>query len=721
MGSQALCFDNSSNEQPETKILIVDDLPENLRALQQVLEDVDAQIVSARSGKEAVAKALRDRFALIILDVMMPEMDGFETASLLRVNETTKQIPIIFMTAIAEDDDYVFQGYELGAVDYLCKPINAHSLNSKVNVFLQLDKQKYQLQSTLEDVQRLENRNKLLLKSVGEGILGIDAQGMISFSNPAAERILGRNASSLEQTSILDILYLGDSNNQVVRWNKTNIYQACFHGAGALETIGVFWNAEGQLFPVEFTATPIIDQDRPVGIVIAFQDITERQRTERQLAKLAQFDSLTGLNNRFSFGSILKQTISRCQRNNLMAALIFLDLDHFKQVNDSLGHEIGDFLLQEVASRIKECVREEDTLSRLGGDEFTIILESTTNHVAQNAAVVSTKIIKTLKQPFYIRNNEIIIGCSIGIAIFPESGSKSEDLMRRADLAMYKAKSDGRNTYRFFTESMQHSVHESLRLQKELRHAVDEHEFELHYQAKVCARTGLVTGAEALLRWQDSNGDSINPELFISKLEEMGLISQVGDWVIETCCQQLQKWQKHQASKDVSIAVNLSMSQLMNTNLDASIKSYLDRYQVAPNLLELEITESMMMSNPQRTVEVLNKLHKIGVKIAIDDFGTGFSSLGYLQTLPLDTLKVDKTFSQNIGDPATNKIVRAIIGLAHNLGLQVIAEGVEQQHQLDYLVELNCELIQGYYYARPLPLTKFLMYLANHNNSKAEQ
>ncbi len=697
------------------KILVVDDRPENLRAIEKILEFSDATIISASSGVDALSLSLRHQFSVILLDVMMPNMDGFETASLMRINEETKTTPIIFITAADRSDDYEFRGYELGAVDYLFKPVKAHTLSSKVNILLEMEQQKYQLQQTLEDIQRLKNRNQLILNSVGEGIIGLDTDGQIIFTNPAAEELLGMTESALRALNILAVISGGDALKSNVKWTSTALFDSCSNGKSFHEAICGFVHQNQSILPVEYTATPIKENDKFIGIVIAFQDITERKKAEEQLVRLAQYDSLTGLINRYAFGQALTQALSRAKRSKNKLSLLFIDLDQFKQVNDTLSHQVGDFLLQEVAQRLSDCIRDGDIVSRLGGDEFTIILESFEKNKVPNAAIVSQKVLEELALPFNINGHEVRIGASIGIAEYPSSADSVEILMRCADLAMYKAKEKGRNNYQFFTEEMQSAAEAALSLERQLRDAAQNESFKLYYQPKIDIRTGKMAGTEALLRWQDETGQFISPEVFVVILEELGLIDTVGEWVIEQVCIEACKIQDYLAQDaHFTIAINLSMKQLADPHISDILATALEKYNLNSQHIEVEVTESMMMGDPETTISQLTAIHNLGIKIAIDDFGTGYSSLGYLQDFPIDTLKIDKSFTQKIETcDSSEKIVKAIVSLAKTLNLNIVAEGVETKEQFEFLKELECDTIQGFYYSKPLPTDDLIKLINN--------
>jgi diguanylate cyclase (GGDEF)-like protein len=382
-------------------------------------------------------------------------------------------------------------------------------------------------------------------------------------------------------------------------------------------------------------------------------------------------------------------------------AILFLDLDHFKQINDTLGHEAGDQLLQEVAQRLLEGLRESDTVSRLGGDEFVVLLPELEE--VQFAGVVAEKILKTIAKPFILMEQEFRVTTSIGISIYPKDGLDEETLKKHADIAMYQAKGEGKNNYHFYSEQLNIHSLERLTLESSLRHALERNEFQLHYQAKRDTRNGLITGMEALLRWQHPHLGTIEPMKFIPVAEEAGLMISIGKWVIKTACQQNVEWMKVGLPR-LNIAVNLTPRQFADENLPADIASILQSTGMDGELLELEITEAMLMLNVSRTLTALTELKKLKVKIAIDDFGTGYSTLATLQQFPLDAIKIDRTFVRHIAESEhDNSLTEAIIGMGRALSLTVIAKGVETREQAEFLRERSCDEFQGFYLNKPVP------------------
>jgi len=440
-------------------------------------------------------------------------------------------------------------------------------------------------------------------------------------------------------------------------------------------------------------------------LVAVARDITERKEAERRLLKLAHFDTLTGLPNRSQFYESLTHSLSMAQEHKWALAVLFLDMDRFKNINDTLGHTIGDELLRQFSSRLVDCLRVRDTIGRFGGDEFAAILMLPEG--AQNAIAVVDKIREALRRPFDLKGHEVTITASIGISVYPDDGVDADSLIQYADTAMYRAKEAGRDAFRFFTAEMNAQSLARLDMENALRRAIDNKEFVLYFQPKVHITTGRISGAEALIRWQRPGHGMVSPALFIPLLEETGLIVRVGNWVIDEACRKIAEWSK-KPSGAVQISVNVSGIQFFVGGLQEEVMRAIKEHDIAPELLELELTESSLMSNAEETITVLQNLKQLGVKISIDDFGTGYSSLAYLKRFPIDKLKIDIAFVREVtSNPDDAAIVLAIIHMAHSMKLKVIAEGVERDAQLSYLKRHACDEIQGYYFSRPVPADEF--------------
>jgi predicted signal transduction protein with EAL and GGDEF domain len=485
------------------------------------------------------------------------------------------------------------------------------------------------------------------------------------------------------------------------------------------------------MFPVEYALSSTAESSNG-KLVCILRDITERKQAQQSLAFHANFDSLTHLPNRAQFRNRLERAIARSRRHEQLAALMFLDLDRFKMINDSLGHAIGDQLLQAVAKRLSETLRATDTvtryvtkttfpgdsknstISRLGGDEFTVLLEGL-NHV-NDAATAAQKIIQAIAEPFELSGHAVYVTTSIGITLFPLDDSDIDTLIKHADVAMYRSKQSGRNDYHFYSEEMNSRAHERLEMETALRAALENKEFHLHYQPMIDIASNQVAGVETLLRWRNEKFPRIGPDKFVPVLEEMGLIGEVGEWVLLTACRQMQVWQNN-GLPSFRLAVNLSARQFRQKDIAERIGLVLQQTGLPPNMLELELTESLLMDHSEATSHTLSTLSMMGIRIALDDFGTGYSSLAYLKRFPINTLKIDRSFVQDLTTNANDvAIAKAIIALAHSLQMDVIAEGVETEEQKTFLRHQGCNQIQGYLISHPLPPQDFELWIKNNTN-----
>jgi diguanylate cyclase (GGDEF)-like protein/PAS domain S-box-containing protein len=472
---------------------------------------------------------------------------------------------------------------------------------------------------------------------------------------------------------------------------------------------GEIWDRRknGELFPADHNISRVTNVDgKVIQYISIFSDVTEEKRAAEHIHNLAQYDQLTKLPNRMLFNDRLQHAISRAKRAKWVVGLMFIDLDRFKSVNDTLGHHAGDILLQEVAIRISRIVRAQDTVARLGGDEFTVILEEMTH--AEDAATVAKKLLSALQQKIVIDGNDIVIGGSIGISIFPNDGETPQSIIKSADMAMYQAKKQGRNRYQFFTNELAYHAQKRFHMENRLRYAIENGELEVYYQPQIDLSSGNLVGAEALVRWNDPNNGLVSPAEFIPFAEESGLIEPLGNWVLKTACRQAKLW-RDAGYTPLRMTVNVAGQQIIQGSIVESTQTTLEETGLSPDGLELEITESFVMEHPEQGVATLNALRDLGVSLAIDDFGTGYSSLSYLKRLPIDRLKIDRSFVMDIPhDKDDEAIVSTIIAMAKNLGLTVIAEGVESKKQIHFLYGQGCFEVQGYYFSKPIPGDEFI-------------
>jgi diguanylate cyclase (GGDEF)-like protein/PAS domain S-box-containing protein len=472
---------------------------------------------------------------------------------------------------------------------------------------------------------------------------------------------------------------------------------------------------EGHVYPKWMKIIALKDdEDRVTHYVSIATDISARKEAEESIEYLAYYDVLTGLPNRTLLQDRIKQQISAAHRDKQNFAVMFLDLDRFKYVNDSMGHAVGDQLLQLVSSRLLEKVREGDTVSRIGGDEFVILLRDTD---ADGAAHVAQGLLDSLSLPCDLNGIRFPVHATIGISLFPDNGSDIGTLLKQADVAMYRAKEEGRNNFRFFTDEMNTRINRIFSMEKDLRLALERNEFSLHFQPQMDITSGKICGAEALIRWDNPEKGRISPAEFIPIAEETGQIIAIGEWVLRTTCEKIAEW-RQQGIQPFPVAINLSLRQLLQPDFAQQVAAMLERYGLLPNELELEFTESILLSEASIALDFMTNMRNLGVRLSIDDFGTGYSSLSYLKKMPVHKLKIDQSFIRDINaDQNDEAIVRSIIALGHHFNLSVIAEGIETREQLDFLQTLGCDEMQGYFYARPLPEAEFLSFVRDNNSS----
>jgi diguanylate cyclase (GGDEF)-like protein/PAS domain S-box-containing protein len=549
---------------------------------------------------------------------------------------------------------------------------------------------------------------KKVIENTNDGIIVTDSNGNILLANPAfevvtgysAEEVIGKNPKFLQS---------GLHNDEFYRKMWKEILTNGFWQ-------GEIWNKrkDGELFAEWLTISSLKDSNGKITHYVAvFSDITEHKRNIEQLRKLAHYDLLTGVPNRYLFTKRLESLIKTSRRYNQQFAILFLDLDRFKNVNDTLGHHAGDILLQKVAQRLKRILRKKDTIARIGGDEFIIILPNL-KHIRE-AIQTAEVIIESLKASFSLNGQEVYISTSIGISFYPYDGEDIESLIRNADRAMYQAKKSGRNHFELYYNDLYINDKQTLKLENALRKALKRNEFVLYYQPQVSTRTKEICGIEALLRWKNPELGFVSPGEFIPLAEESGLINPISEWVLMQACEDLKKL--HLDYPHLKMSINISPIYFQQTEFVRNLQYTIERSNINARFLELELTESTIMPNAQQSIEQLVKLKQLGVKIAIDDFGTGFSSLSYLHRFPIDILKIDQSFIKNLSSYQDDaSIVNAIITMAHNLRISVIAEGVETEKQFKFLQKQGCEYVQGYYIAKPLPLNELYEFLQDWNH-----
>ncbi len=705
----------------EAGILVVDDDPAGLQLLVDLMSKQGYLVRPANSGELALRSAVNRPPELILLDVQMPGMDGYEVCRRLKNNPKTKDVPVLFLSALQDSESKVL-GLKAGAVDFVTKPFQAEEVFARVQAHLLLARTRNALDAMclhlnervversndlvavssalqakvaehLETAERLRLTSKAI-EAAGDAIVITDAHGMLLSANPAFTLITGYQASeikSLTSSKLVSDRYSKDFLADILA-------SICSEGA---------WSGElcirpksGKIFPIWLNISSVQTGQEPathyVGI---FFDISKIKKAQARIDFLAHHDLLTGLPNRLLLREKFELAIAEANHNKRPIGLLFIDLDNFKSINDTLGHPSGDNYLQLIAKRIKRSVRNSDSLCRLGGDEFIALI--TRVRSKNDLRAMAEKIMEKVRVPVMIEGNDLQRSASIGIAVYPDDGTDIDTLVRKADTAMYRAKEQGRNQCIYFNEKMDADLVHKLKLECALHQALDRNEFTLRYQPQVDLKTGQIVGMEALLRWQRPSIGEVLPNAFIPLAEESGLIIQLGEWVIQEACRQAAKWVKMELC--VPIAVNVSPTELRRGKVANIVDESLQKCGLDSDWLVVEITESGLIDDTAQTRSILEHFGKLGVRLAIDDFGTGYSSFAYLRRFSASQLKIDQSFvarmTQNSEDRA---IVNAIIQLANILHIPTLAEGVESENQRQFLIGGGCQIGQGFLFAKPL-------------------
>ena len=656
------------------------------------LEQAGFWVSEAGDGKSAIEALKREKPTLILMDSNMPGMDGFELCGVIRGMPGFSNLPIVMILA-QEDTESINRAYEVGATDFVGNKDGLPLIAHRVRYILR----SHQISQGLRES---EAKNRAFIQAIPDTMLVVQRNGGLVAQYGGRQNRLSFDLKKAGKPSVLEALpsklaeHWQEQIELVLRTSETQI------GEFKLTRKNKTRNYETRMVPYT--------ED---SVLIIIRDISERKQAGEKVHRLAYYDTLTGLPNRQSFLTELSAAIRTCEANDTMLAVLYIDLDHFKRINDSLGHNVGDQLLKTVAKRLSGAVRRDDyvarygrggsrlQLARLGGDEFTIILGDLRS--AEEAELIAERIQTALKKPLSHDGHEFVISPSIGIAVYPEDGADIDTLVKNADVAMYQAKAGGRNSHCMFSGTMSVRSLERLELEDALRRTLANGDLDLHYQPKMRLASGEITGMEALLRWEHPERGPISPEKFVPMAEEANLIIELGEWVLGAACSQLQAWQTGPLA-GLPVAINLSGQQFYHSDVHHNVVRAIAEASIPPHLLELELTESMLMRDADETIASLRRLKEAGLSLAVDDFGTGYSSLAYLKRFPIDALKIDRSFVSElkaVGDDIS--ICAAIIALAHSLGLKVIAEGVENEEQLELLKRYACDEVQGYYLAKP--------------------
>ncbi len=682
------------------KILVIDDEPINLMLLGNTLKH-EYNVQVATSGETGLKLAKEIPPDLILLDIMMPEMDGHEVCRRLKTDAALQDVPVIFITALAETDEEI-AGLSLGAADYLTKPINIPIARLRIHNLLERELMRKELVSR-EEQQKLaasvftHSQDSIIITDADNRIIDVNAS-FTRISGYQREEVLGKNPRLLK------------SGQQ----DKT-FYELMWHSLLQKgHWLGELWNKDksGELFAVEATISVIKNPDGNIDhFVGVFTDVTLRKKHEQELERIAHFDELTGMPNRALLADRMNQAVAHARRAGNIMAVCYLDLDGFKPLNDEYGHETGDAALIEISTRIKSCLREVDTLSRVGGDEFVILLMDLTRPDEYKHSLL--RILNAISEPMPLGDHCITLSGSLGVTLFPQDDSEPEMLMRHADQAMYIAKQNGKNRYYLFDASQEKQAFEHGQMLMFIEKALYNDEFVLFYQPKVNLATDEVIGAEALIRWQHPERGLLSPDKFLPAIEESDLMIELDNWVIDTVLKQQELWQK--MGLDLVVSVNIAPCHLVQQNFLFQLNRHFERHpDIPPHQLELEILETAALDNVRRVSKTMVECQNLGVSFALDDFGTGYSSLTYLKTLPAKILKIDQTFVRDmLCDADDMAIINGTIGLAKAFGREVIAEGVETVEHGKKLLQMGCKHAQGYGIARPMPALEIKDWIAS--------
>lgn len=677
----------ASNDKPV--ILIVDD-DVSMRLLMRASLETEFRVEEAEDGREAAELFAELMPSMIISDVEMPDMDGFEAMAAIRRKPGGEEVPYIIVTG-CNDEASIERAYQLGVTDFITKPIDWSLLGYRVQYM-------YRASQALLDLKKSEARNQALIAALPDSIMRVDKLGYVTDLRLSRDE----NGNTRESYGTLtgSGFYLGDMVDSATAELFLSRIEEALH-SGQRQSFVYETDMSGESRTLDVNICACADDE----VICVFRDITAKKKAEDKILFLANYDTLTGLPNRTLFREHLKHAVVQARRNNQLVGLMFVDLDRFKPVNDTYGHHVGDLLLAAVGKRLQSSLREGDTVSRLGGDEFTVILEGVES--PDDVNVIAESLIRSLAQPFHIEERELFIGASIGMVVFPNDGENIDDLLKSADIAMYRAKSAGRNCAKRYDESMDVKNVELITLEADLHSALEKDQFVLYFQPKVELKSGHIAGMEALLRWEHPELGLVSPGVFVPMLEESSHIREVGLWVLRNACLHHMFW-KGLGFPLISVSVNVSGVQFRDSDFVEKVAAIIAETGIDPMYLDLEITESVLMKDAEKAVALLDDLHRLGLTLSVDDFGTGYSSLSYLRQFPVDVLKIDRSFIKDVpGDPDDVTIATGIIALASSLNLRVVAEGVETAEQLAFLAGEGCDEVQGFLFSPPLPSEAF--------------
>jgi diguanylate cyclase (GGDEF)-like protein/PAS domain S-box-containing protein len=680
-------------------LLIVEDNPGDALLLREMFNEQGpdkTELTHAECMSEAEKHLSERAFDVILLDLGLPDAEGLDAVR--RAHAAAPRVPLVVLTGL-DDESLAAEALQEGAQDYLIKgQIDTRGLRRSLRYAME--------RKAIEEALFVEKeRAQVTLNSIGDGVACTDISGNITFLNLVAEKMTGSSREEAAGRPMAEVLRIVDATSRETISNPMELAVAK-NRTVHLPLNCVLLRRDGFEIPIEDSVSPIHDREgSATGAVIVFRDVSVAQAMALQMAHSAQHDFLTGLPNRMLLNDRVSQAISLAARHMKKVAVLFLDLDGFKHINDSLGHPIGDKLLQSIAKRLVDCGRSSDTVSRQGGDEFVVLLSEVDQ--SDDAATTARRMLQAIAEPHSIGQHDLHVTASIGLSIYPDDGLDAETLIKNADTAMYQAKENGHQSYQFFRPAMNVRAVERQSIEESLRRALERQEFALHYQPIINLGTGEITGAEALIRWTHPTRGPVSPAQFIPVAEDCGLILPIGNWVLREACKQARAWVDSGLPLG-TIAVNISAIEFRDERFLEGVFGILKDTGLDPRSLELELTESVLMKRAESTESILKALRARGVQVAVDDFGTGYSSLSYLRRFPIDALKIDQSFVRQITTaPDETTIVTAVISMGRSLKLRVVAEGVETQEELAFLQAHQCNEAQGYFFSRPLPPKQF--------------
>ena len=691
-------------------ILTIDDDDLMHLMMHHILEREGFDVLNATSGFEGIEMIITRRPELVFLDVMMPEMDGFECLQAIRSIPGMELLPIVMLTG-ADDVDSINRSFQLGATDFIAKPINWPILPHRLRYLLRASSALKQLEKSeaeLRSAQKIAHLGSWNWTVANDRMQWSDEVFSVLDIDPADFQ--GHRLDLYKKLQSADVDKLHE------------LIESCVKNMLDFQLQLLIRHNNGSDQVILIRGEPLIDGNTVTHIQGTIQNITDRLRIEEQIRFLSYYDPLTGLPNRQLFKEILGQAISYCNRYNAILSALFISIDRFERINESLGTSVGDRVVKMFADRLVNHVRDCDyvavnsdydfyeiTVSKLGGNEFSVLL----NHIhnTSDSVKVAKRIFQIMAEPFNIGEHEIFLGINIGIAVYPGDGTDEDSFIKNAEFAMTHAKEQGKNTYQFFSKSLNVAALLKLSMENHLRHAIERDQLILYYQPKVNMRKKRVVGCEALIRWQHPEFGLVPPSEFIPIAEDSGLIIAISNWVLEAACKQMQLWQQ-QGLKSLVMAINVSANQFHQRGFVVQVDSLLTSLELTPRHLKLELTERILLENIEDALVPLREFHDLGIHISIDDFGTGYSSLAYLKKLPISELKIDRSFIQDIPyNEDDMAITSAILALAKSLRLDVVAEGVEHEEQAAFLMQQGCEIAQGFLYSKPVPAAEFVMFV----------